>query len=714
MNRWRLRLLRVASLSLLISLALLGCGGTSSPGDGGDGNGGDGCQGNGVQALSVVGDPNRTLYPSGETDLQVVLLEKCVGAVAGATVEYQILQGPPEVTLSASTATTAANGVAKVTLRAGSRTGSFQVWARTAGDSEGVYFSITIKPVRRQLSAVGSKNLEVYVGDSIDLTVKLLDVDTSAPVSGVSIAYSIGQPAPGDAALRESKASTNVSGLATANFLAGSVATTYSVSAQGETEQVGVVTFSVKVKPRTSCTDSSQCPPGFVCVNNVCRDDSGGGSCSTNDQCPPGYVCQNQKCVPEGSLPESCNISDECPAGYYCENHRCYPCASTSTDPKCQGQPTGCTCTNGTLTCDKNGVTPGKCPPGFGCCQGVCCPDNDPTAQIPNLAGTWYTKHYFNTQAALGDAGSIMTQALDILNRIINYCDLPFIGDIPIIGDLLEDLACDLIHQYVPDWVGTLVSILDNLANILAELRSEGTMRLTHLNPRELVSGTEVWNKILVRYLDACCLNQPPGCNPFSRPNFPQCATIDISRQDLEFAQVGLTVEPFTGKIQVDTSGATPKYTLLIDPRKVNMEVSKFVLYLVNLLISIFTPYDDLDDALQHIIDCNAIANFAYDLCDDWFGSFVNCNSAYNAALNGCNNFKPNAASILGALLDRIGVGWKVLQFTGYATVTTQGDPPYGIKLGFPNYEQSQDGKWEGTFTIVISGDVPGAWYGER
>jgi hypothetical protein len=61
-------------------------------------------------------------------------------------------------------------------------------------------------------------------------------------------------------------------------------------------------------------------------------------------------------------------------------------------------------------------------------------------------------------------------------------------------------------------------------------------------------------------------------------------------------------------------------------------------------------------------------------------------------------------------------VGWKFLNFTGWATITTEGDPPYGTMLGIRvnDLKDSDDGHWQGDVTIVIAGDVTGAWFGER
>ncbi len=674
------------ALALALGLVALGCGGSSSNGDGDAGL--DGCQG-GQRLLSVVGDPLITLYPQESVDLKVVFLEQCAGAVAGESVTFEIIGNPGDSSLSAPSAVTEANGLAKVTLTGGEQPGQFQVRARHPEDPDGVYFSIELKPVVRQLYPVGPTDRVAYTNESIELTVKLLDVDSQSPVNGMGISFSIAQPAPGDASIVTPVANTNLSGLASTSFAGGTSATSYYVTAEGESQQLGTVTFTIQVRNRQDCSNDNECPDGQKCVNGSCQEPAG-EECANDDQCPEGYACEDGYCRPEGTLPDSCDTSEDCPPGYYCENHRCYPCDEGSQLPECQNGGDGC-------------ETDEDCPPGFVCINGVCYPDNEEGVVIPELGGTWYTEHYFNIRDALPDFASSIADIVSTLNQIVNFCEITGV-------DFIDDLLCGLIDEYIPDWVGDLISILDNLGNMLSELRAEGVMELSHLNPRELLSASEQWDKILIRYLDACCEGQGAGCNPYNQPGFPDCATIDISRQDLAFGDVGLQVLPFTAKVNVDDSGAFTTYTLAVDPRQVKIEFSKFVVFLIDLLVDIFTDYDNLEDALMDIIDCQAIQNLVNDI---WPGGFF---GNPPDVIQTCENLKPSAYELLEGLLNQIGVGWKVLKFDGWATITTlPGDPPYATELGYPNHEDSGDGHWEGTFDIVFEADInDGSWYGER
>ncbi len=677
-------------LALSLTLALAGFGCSDSTGGNGDVDGGqDGCEG-GQRLLSVVGDPNLTIYPGDQVELKVVFLEQCIGAVAGQTINFEIIGNPDDSVLSSPTAVSEANGLARVSLTGGNQTGLFQVRAYHPDDPDGVYFSINLKQVTRQLFAVGPDNLVTYTGESLELTVKLMNTDTNSPVGGIGISFSIGQPAPGDASIPTPIANTNLSGLASTTFLGGSTVTTYSVAVHGAADEVGSVSFSIQVKNRTTCTGDHECPGGQVCINGTCHTPSG-DDCTSDDQCPQGYTCQDGYCRPEGTLPDSCDSSEDCPPGYYCENHRCYPCDEGNELPECQGGGTEC-------------ETDAECPPGFVCINGVCYPDNPDDVVIPELGGTWYTEHYFDIRESLGDTTATIADIFSILNQAFNFCEITGI-------DFVDDFLCGLIDDFIPPWVGDLINILDNLGNMLSELRAEGVMTLTHLNPRELLSGSETWDKIMIRYLDACCEGQGPDCNPYNQPGFPDCATIDITRQDLAFADVGMVVHPFTGKVNVDDSGAFTVYTLAIDPREVEIEFSKFVVFLVDLLVEMFTEYDSLEDALMHIIDCQAIWNMVSGICPSWL-----CNQ--QTVIDACEDLKPSAYALLEGLLNQIGVDWNLLRFSGWATITTMpGDPPYATELGYSNHEDmmpNPDGLWEGTFDIGIGGDITGSWHGER
>jgi hypothetical protein len=237
-------------------------------------------------------------------------------------------------------------------------------------------------------------------------------------------------------------------------------------------------------------------------------------------------------------------------------------------------------------------------------------------------------------------------------------------------------------------------------------MRIKGETVPLHINPRELLSFYEGWETIQVRYINACCLvdgSFVENCNPYDQPDFPGCANIDIAREDLEARQDIFDIEPFTGKVSVNGNGETSTFTLSVDPRTVLIDYFLFTSFLVDRLVQVFIGYNDLDEALMHVIDCEYVQVLVDCYLGDWAPD----------VRQACENMQPSGGSLMRGLLDQIGTGWKPLRFNGWASITTQNDPPEGTQLGLVDFEQSGDGHLEGDLIVVLHGDVEGAWFGE-
>ena len=72
-----------------------------------------------------------------------------------------------------------------------------------------------------------------------------------------------------------------------------------------------------------------ECPVGEVCVGRQCVKLPTGG-CTNNSQCPSGFYCLNGKCVPNGTPPTGggCTKTSQCPTGQVCINGKCVPKSS--------------------------------------------------------------------------------------------------------------------------------------------------------------------------------------------------------------------------------------------------------------------------------------------------------------------------------------------------------------------------------------------------
>jgi len=96
--------------------------------------------------------------------------------------------------------------------------------------------------------------------------------------------------------------------------------------------------------PTTGCTSSSQCAPGYICVNGQCVQSKG---CTSNSECPPNYVCQNGACVPAvqcGTQGAPCNSNSQCCSGYTCIDGICTSCPTGNCSCSQFWDPVSCSC----------------------------------------------------------------------------------------------------------------------------------------------------------------------------------------------------------------------------------------------------------------------------------------------------------------------------------------------------------------------------------
>lgn len=129
-----------------------------------------------------------------------------------------------------------------------------------------------------------------------------------------------------------------------------------------------------------ACTDSSQCPCGKICAQDMC------GPCSGDDQCDTASreACRNGSCL----RPNSCCSDTDCEAGYKCvEAQAGNPGRCEWVSPQQDGGLCNPGCDAGTICRNGECVNPSACsetypcPPGYECVNGLC-------ASIPESCAT--------------------------------------------------------------------------------------------------------------------------------------------------------------------------------------------------------------------------------------------------------------------------------------------------------------------------------------
>jgi hypothetical protein len=99
------------------------------------------------------------------------------------------------------------------------------------------------------------------------------------------------------------------------------------------------------VAPADQCADATQCGNGYQCVNGACTP-----SCANGAACPTGFACDSAKGVCTIN-PTSCSASSQCSGGNVCVDQHCVtPCNANGT---CSG---GLVCVDGGCTPDERPV----------------------------------------------------------------------------------------------------------------------------------------------------------------------------------------------------------------------------------------------------------------------------------------------------------------------------------------------------------------------
>jgi hypothetical protein len=701
--------------------------------------------GSSTYGLALVGDPLLKLHPGDVRSLQVVLAQTEVGPVPGKALQLSIEDGDPAGALldttapvtSSGTSTGAGAGVATFKLTAGATT-HFKVVASTPlAPGRTVAFSIDVVPVKKILEIVGSPQISVapdgesastsmYVASSLGLKVNLIDGDTTLPIAGVPVSFTItGTDATGlsfsGASAKSASAVTSASGDAQVFVVAGQITgKEVIVASAAGTAQVSWGLTVTSDATSGSCTSSQQCPAGQICTAGVCTTPSTGGGATCgggNDQpCPFGYTCVGGTCQPP--INPSCDPSaaNACPNGQTCA------CTGAGSAQTCTCQDICPVCTTGTH-CNVNTQT--------------CVPDTVPT---PDASGLWYTQHDFALSQGLPGVVQTMQKIVAIMDQLVN--GVFFTG----VWSWLNSIVKSIIDQYVPSWVATTIKILDAVGTFLSNLRAEGAMRLTAGADTTHYRGTEVWTSLVFYYLPLC-----PNGRPAGDPTLPpDCARFDVATSDSDtpgdvgtckgqsVPAISVQVAPFTSYLTpaAPSAGYKGPWSMGFDQRQVKLKFGKVVLMAINLLISYLTEYNCIDEALDCVggnsclIDCTSLGQ----TISDALGGLVSPD--FVTAV--CQPVVTAAGQEITTLLTQITFTSDVLDFNGQGAIpkwqgSSTTDPGYdpnydpsacdsgtlcAMQLGQDTWDYNlvkglaHDGSWNGSFFGVLK--QPGAFRGQR
>jgi hypothetical protein len=651
--------------------------------------------------LDPLGFLSQEAYPNDQVELRVIALRTAGGEIASAD---HVVPANGEVvswsvtgtgaTLSQPSTLTGADGITSVSVGVGSIANTqFQVTPVLNGVAPDFVFTIRVRSEQRDLELLTGPAIDSVIDRSERLRVRLVRTssDPNAPPSPVAGAILPVQLAGG---------ARNGARLELGDGASGTITTDLSGVAQLRFSTGGAAGVSYDVD---LCSDGT-CPARTIRINVAARDN--GAECQYFTDCLAGYVCEGGACVPQETY---CATDRDCPTGYVCGADRTCEIGGGGGDCVVDDD-----CTNG-WECGGSGacIPPGGCESDLDCPEGWTC-DLDSGACIGpsgtgalDVRGDWLTRWHF-------DISDTLPGFFQALEPIVAFLDLVFRSqlqiDVPILGDILEALLDQLIAEYVPPWVRTVVTVLADFIHVFDNVDVDGEMFLDQfpVGPPlgTTVRGDEDWVSALF-YIASLC---PGGVQQFNED--PTCGQIDVvlaptvsvsySNND---PTVGVRVEPFNGEVR------GPE--LWLYGRDVEIELRQLVNVLLDVIIAAASrgDYYDFEEFLVDVVPCEdlqyAIDDLACDITDGDVCSIPGIEAACTAA----------AAAAVAALTDAlggIGVGLEI-DFDARAVIH---DSPVGGRadiLGSPgtpdnDAESAMIGDTEAIW--VFGGELdPDSWW---
>ena len=170
---------------------------------------------------------------------------------------------------------------------------------------------------------------------------------------------------------------------------------------------------------------------------------------------------------------------------------------------------------------------------------------------------------------------------------------------------LFEDAVVEAVDDWMftrsPAWVRNILTVGQDLMQIVNRLELLATLTLTKVTSAYTVQGSLRWHGLVLtwRY----------GCPREGQPNYdPACGRREFSMTDIENTEFPLNL------VEGRFNAAIQDYDrLVIENHVVRLNYGRLVIFVLNeLILQTLTGHDNLSDAVHSFIDCAALADRIY------------------------------------------------------------------------------------------------------
>ncbi|TMB05563.1 MAG: hypothetical protein E6J64_10585 [Deltaproteobacteria bacterium] len=380
-----------------------------------------------------------------------------------------------------------------------------------------------------------------------------------------------------------------------------------------------------------------------------------------------------------------------------------------------------------TVLGERTGSCEVECPAGYQCVDGACEPGTVPKdPALPDVTGTWYTKHVFAIRDSLPPALREAFAGIRALDQFLSgRLGLPA---------WLQSVIDALLEQFLPGWFYAVVRLGDDLGTLLSFLRAEGRMRLSPGADPAHPSGTEVWNSLVFYWLPLC--GEEIAGDPAVPPD---CARLDVATTDAgdAFASrrcrgevlpaVSVRAAPFSAAVLAVPGSAPARYQLAVERRQVDVDVANAVVSAIDAALSLATPWQCIAEATdcrggqECVVDCAGMGRWV----DEFTSGVLGAGLIERACAGAVGLAGRTVTEALGSIRFRS----NLLVFGGRASIGGVGDDDSTCRSGSSCAGQlgndgfdgdlrqrpaARDGSWTGAFFADSPGEMPGSWEAKR